>query len=132
MPIKVLLVDDDPNILLLVQVKLIKSGFEVLTARDGEEGLQKASRDKPDLVLLDGMLPKLDGFTAARRIKAEISPAPIVIMLTAKGQQADVMRGIREGADDYIVKPFAPRDLVARINAALMKAGKFINLPTTH
>jgi DNA-binding response OmpR family regulator len=70
------------------------------------------------------MMPKMDGYTAAAKIKAEVSPAPIVIMLTAKGAEADVVEGLTGGADDYIVKPFAPRELIARVNVALIKAGK--------
>jgi DNA-binding response OmpR family regulator len=86
--------------------------------------LQTAIAEKPDVVLLDGMMPKMDGFTAAPRIKAEVDPPPIILMLTAKGQEADVIRGLSSGADDYIIKPFAPRELIARINVALIKAGK--------
>ena len=124
MAIKVLAVDDEQDILRLVEIKLKKAGFEVVTAQDGEEGLRKAQSEKPDVVLLDVMMPKMDGYTAARRIKDGIKPAPIVLMLTARGQEADMLRGIKEGADDYIVKPFAPRELIARINVALVKAGK--------
>jgi two-component system alkaline phosphatase synthesis response regulator PhoP len=124
MSIRVLAVDDEPSILQLVEIKLKKAGFEVLTARDGEEGLNKALAENPDVVLLDVMMPKMDGYTAASRIKAEMRPAPLVIMLTAKGQEADVVKGLSGGADDYIIKPFAPRELIARINVALIKAGK--------
>lgn len=124
MTIKILAVDDEPDILRLVEIKLKKAGFEVTTAHDGEEGYQKALAEKPDIVLLDVMMPKMDGYTAAKKIKTEINPAPIVLMLTAKGQEADVMKGIQQGADDYIVKPFSPRELIARINVALIKAGK--------
>ena len=124
MPIKILAVDDEPDVLRLVEIKLKKAGFEISTARDGEEALRKALEVKPDVVLLDVMMPKMDGYTAAQRIKAESDSAPIIIMLTAKGQEADVVRGLRGGADDYIIKPFAPRELIARINVALIKAGK--------
>jgi DNA-binding response OmpR family regulator len=124
MAIKVLAVDDEKDILRLVEIKLKKAGFEVVTAQDGEEGMRMALTEKPDVILLDVMMPKMDGYTAARRIKDEVKPAPIVLMLTARGQEADVLRGIKEGADDYVVKPFAPRELIARINVALIKAGK--------
>ena len=124
MAIKVLAVDDEKDILRLVEIKLKKAGFEVVTAQDGEEGMRMALTEKPDVVLLDVMMPKMDGYTAARRIKGEVKPAPIVLMLTARGQEADMLRGIKEGADDYVVKPFAPRELIARINVALIKAGK--------
>ena len=76
------------------------------------------------MVLLDVMMPRMDGFTAAGKIKEQVRPAPIILMLTAKGQESDVVRGLSGGADDYIVKPFAPRELIARINVALIKAGK--------
>ncbi|OGO40591.1 MAG: hypothetical protein A2Z04_02720 [Chloroflexi bacterium RBG_16_57_9] len=124
MAIKILAVDDEPDVLRLVEIKLKKAGFEVLTARDGEEGARKALAEKPDVVLLDVMMPKMDGYSAARKIKAEANPVPIVIMLTAKGQETDVVEGLTGGADDYIIKPFAPRELIARINVALIKAGK--------
>ena len=124
MPTRVLAVDDEPDVLRLVEIKLKKAGFEVLTARDGEEGLQKAIAEHPDVVLMDVMMPKMDGFTAAGKIKEQVQPAPLILMLTAKGQESDVVRGLSGGADDYIVKPFAPRELIARINVALIKAGK--------
>jgi two-component system alkaline phosphatase synthesis response regulator PhoP len=119
-----LAVDDEPDVLRLVEIKLKKAGFEVLTARDGEEGLSKALSERPEIVLLDVMMPKMDGFTAAAKIKEQMQPAPLILMLTAKGQESDVVRGLAGGADDYIVKPFAPRELIARINVALIKAGK--------
>lgn len=124
MSIRVLAVDDEPDVLRLVQVKLQKAGFEVFTARDGEEGLATAVAQHPDVVLLDVMMPRMDGFTAAGKIKEQLQPAPLILMLTAKGQEADVIRGLSGGADDYIIKPFAPRELIARINVALIKAGK--------
>ncbi len=124
MTIRVLAVDDEANVLRLVQIKLSKAGFDVITARDGEEGLQKAIDEKPDVVILDVMMPKLDGYSVLQRIKTEIEDPPIVIMLTAKGQEADVLEGISTGAEDYVVKPFAPRELIARVNVALIKAGK--------
>ena len=131
MPLKVLAVDDEPNVLRLVEIKLSKAGFKVLTARDGEEGLSKALSEKPDIVLLDVMMPKMDGYSVLAEIKAQLDPAPIVLMLTAKGQETDVVRGLTTGADDYIVKPFAPRELVARVNVALIKAGKSPSIEAT-
>jgi DNA-binding response OmpR family regulator len=124
MTIQVLAVDDEPDVLRLVEIKLKKAGFDVRTARDGQEGLERALEAPPDVVLLDVMMPRMDGYTACGRIKAEVRPAPIVIMLTAKGQDTDVVTGLGGGADDYIIKPFAPRELIARINVALIKAGK--------
>jgi DNA-binding response OmpR family regulator len=124
MTIKILAVDDEQDILRLIQIKLRKEGFEVVTASDGEEGFAVASSEKPDLVLLDVMMPKVDGYTVAARIKKEIVPPPVVIMLTARGQDSDIAQAFTQGADDYIVKPFSPRELLTRINIALVKAGK--------
>jgi DNA-binding response OmpR family regulator len=124
MAVRVLAVDDEPDVLRLVEIKLKKAGFDVLTARDGQEGLDTALAEHPDVVLLDVMMPRMDGYTACGRIKAEAEPTPIVIMLTAKGQDTDVITGLAGGADDYVIKPFAPRELIARINVALIKAGK--------
>src|SRR5436190_427090 len=112
MSIRVLAVDDEPDVLRLIQIKLQKAGFEVLSARDGEEGLATALAERPDVVLMDVMMPRMDGFTAAAKIKEQMQPAPLILMLTAKGQEADVIRGLSGGADDYIVKPFAPRELI--------------------
>ena len=128
MAIKVLAVDDEPNVLRLIEIKLSKAGFNVLTASDGEAGLNKAFSEKPDIVLLDVMMPKLDGYSVLEAIKTRMDPAPIVLMLTAKGQESDVVRGLTTGADDYIIKPFAPRELVSRVNVALIKAGKSPNM----
>ncbi len=124
MSIKVLAVDDEDDVRRLIQVKLKKAGFEVVTASNGEEGVAKAKSEHPDVVIMDWMMPKMDGPTATAKIKAECRPAPIVLMLTAKGTQTDVIQGLGGGADDYIVKPFAPRELIARVNVALVKAGK--------
>jgi DNA-binding response OmpR family regulator len=125
MAIKVLAVDDEPDVLGLVETKLQKAGFQVSIASNGQEAVDKALREKPDLILLDVMLPKLDGLSACTRIKQEMGEdAPIIILLTARGQEADVVEGLSCGADDYMVKPFAPRELVARVNVALIKAGK--------
>ena len=124
MSIKILAVDDEDDVRRLIQIKLRKEGFDVLTAANGLEGFEKARDEHPDVVLLDVMMPKMDGYTAAAKIKAEVSPAPIIIMLTAKGSEADIVEGLTGGADDYIVKPFAPRELIARVNVALIKAGK--------
>ncbi|HZO27921.1 MAG TPA: response regulator [Chloroflexota bacterium] len=130
MSVKILAVDDEDDVRRLIQIKLKKEGFEVLTAVNGLEGFEKARDEHPDVVLLDVMMPKMDGYTAAAKIKAEVSPAPIVIMLTARGAEADVVEGLTGGADDYIVKPFAPRELIARVNVALIKAGKQARIAT--
>ena len=130
MSIKILAVDDEDDVRRLIQIKLRKEGFEVLTAANGLEGFEIARDEHPDVVLLDVMMPKMDGYTAAAKIKAEVSPAPVVIMLTARGAEADVVEGLTGGADDYIVKPFAPRELIARVNVALIKAGKQARITT--
>jgi len=124
MSYKILAVDDEDDVRRLIEIKLKKAGFEVLTATNGQEGLQMAKKEHPNLVIMDVMMPVMDGFTAASKIKTEMEDPPIVIMLTAKGQEDDVMQGLADGADDYIIKPFAPRELVARVNFALLKAGK--------
>jgi two-component system alkaline phosphatase synthesis response regulator PhoP len=124
MRIKVLAVDDEDHVRRLIQTKLQKAGFEVITAINGEEGVEKCKAEQPDVVIMDWMMPKMDGPTATAIIKAECHPAPIVLMLTAKGSESDVVQGLVGGADDYIIKPFAPRELIARVNVALVKAGK--------
>jgi DNA-binding response OmpR family regulator len=122
---KILAVDDEPDVLGLVKTKLEKAGFEVLLATNGVEAVEKAASEKPDLVIMDVMMPKLDGLSACTKIKKDMgAAAPIIILLTARGQESDVVEGLSCGADDYMVKPFAPRELVARVNVALMKAGK--------
>jgi len=124
MTIKVLAVDDEPNILRLIEVKLEMSGFEVVTARDGEEGVRIALAEKPDVVLLDLAMPKIGGYAAAQRIKAEVTPKPIILMLTGQAPEAETASASTGNADGYIAKPFSPRELVARINAALIEAGR--------
>ena len=129
MTIKILTVDVEPDVRRLIEIKLKKAGFEVITAVDGEEGVEKAKAENPDLVLMDVMMPKMDGYTAVEKIKTEMDPAPLVMMLTAKGTEDDVMQGLVGGADDYITKPFAPRELIARVKVALIKAGRKADLP---
>ncbi len=125
MVIKVLAVDDEPDVLSLVETKLQKAGFEVSTATNGQEAVDRALQEKPDVIIMDIMMPKLDGLSACTQIKKELGEnSPIIILLTARGQESDVVEGLGSGADDYIVKPFAPRELVARVNVALIKAGK--------
>ena len=124
MAYKVLAVDDEPDVRRLIQIKLKKAGFDVIAAVDGQDGLEKALEERPDVVLMDWMMPRMDGPTAVRKIKEEMDPAPIILMLTAKGQEEDVMEGFSGGADDYIIKPFAPRELISRVQVALIRAGK--------
>jgi two-component system alkaline phosphatase synthesis response regulator PhoP len=124
MSIKVLAVDDEDDVRRLIQIKLKKAGFDVVTATNGEEAVAMAKSEQPDVVIMDWMMPKMDGPTAMAVIRAECHPNPLILMLTAKGTERDVIEGLGGGADDYIVKPFAPRELIARINVALVKAGK--------
>jgi len=125
MATRVLVMDDEADIRHLVEVKLKGAGFEVLTARNGKEGVDVALAEKPTLMVVDVMMPEKDGYTVIREVKEALGDdAPIAILLTAKGQDADVARGIASGADDYIIKPFSPRELLARINVALIKQGK--------
>ncbi len=116
----VLVVDDEPRIVEVVQKYLAREGFQVATARDGEAALATFSAHNPDLIVLDLMLPKVDGLEVFRRLRAK-SSVP-VIMLTAKGEETDRIVGLELGADDYITKPFSPRELVARVKAVLRRA----------
>ena len=119
---RVLVVEDEADIRRLVSIKLKGAGYDVSTANDGEEGLAAAVRDKPDLLVSDVMMPKKDGYTMVREVREALGPeAPAVIMLTARGQDTDVATGLDAGADDYIVKPFAPRELVARIQVVMLR-----------
>jgi DNA-binding response OmpR family regulator len=118
---KILIVEDDPSIALGLIDNLQMEGYEAAIARDGEEALKKAREENPDLIILDVMLPKLSGFDVCRRLKAEKNPVPIII-LSALGQESDKVTGLELGADDYITKPFSPRELVMRVKAVLRRA----------
>ena len=125
MAIRALVVDDEADILRLIEIKLKKAGFEVMTARDGQEGLEKALVEKPDIMLVDVMMPRMDGYTVVSEVRQKLgSEAPVIILLTAKGQEADIVKGLTSGADDYIIKPFSPRELIARVNVVMIKSGK--------
>jgi DNA-binding response OmpR family regulator len=116
----VLAADDDEDILGLVAFRLERAGYTVIVARDGEEALELAVKEQPDLAVLDVMMPKLDGFELTRRLRAEETTSRMpIILLTAKSQDADVQRGFEAGADDYIRKPFSPDELRARVQAIL-------------
>ncbi len=117
---RLLIVDDDVKLVEALELYLGKAGYEVIAAKDGLEGLQKMYVHRPDLIILDIMMPKMDGWEACRRIR-ELSDVPI-IMLTARGQEADKVRGLRLGADDYVAKPFSLRELEARVEAVLRRA----------
>ncbi len=121
----VLIVDDDEDIRMFLDVTLKLAGFDVQQARDGEEGLQRAIEDRPALVLMDVMMPKMDGITAVRRLRLDgrTSHLPIII-LTAKAHADDKIAGLAAGADDYITKPFDPDELVARVQSTLRRANE--------
>ena len=117
----VLIVDDEPNILELVRLYLTNDGHKVLSAVDGHEALRLARTEKPDLMVLDLMLPKLDGFEVCRRLRQDGQDLPI-IMLTARDDDIDKIVGLELGADDYVTKPLNPRELAARVRAVLRRA----------
>ncbi len=118
----VLVVEDDADILELVCYNLNKEGYQVTRAMTGEEALQRVEEDPPNLLLLDLMLPEIDGLEVCRRLKRDPDTAIIpVIMLTAKGEESDIVSGLELGADDYITKPFSPRVLMARVHAVLRR-----------
>ena len=116
---KILIIEDEKTISDIIQFNLTKEGFEVETAYDGKDGLEKALNGKPDLILLDLMLPLMDGFQVCKRVR-EVSNVPI-LMLTAKEEEVDKVLGLELGADDYITKPFGMRELIARIKANIRR-----------
>ena len=118
---KILVADDDLNICELLRLYLEKEGFEVVMAHDGEEAVARFESEKPSLILLDIIMPKLDGWQVCRQIRQK-SDCPI-IMLTAKGETFDKVLGLELGADDYVVKPFDTKEIVARIKAVLRRSG---------
>ena len=117
---RVLIVDDEPKIVALARDYLERAGFAVATAYDGKTALASARGDRPDLVVLDLGLPELDGLDVARTLRAE-SPVPIV-MLTGRTEESDKLVGLEIGADDYVTKPFSPKELVARVRAVLRRS----------
>jgi len=120
---QLLIIEDDIDIRDLITFKLAQVGFEVRAESDGEAGLAAASLTRPDLVLLDLMMPKLSGLDVCRRLRATPATAQTpILMLTAKAQEADVELGFATGATDYIVKPFSPRELVSRVQSILLRA----------
>lgn len=116
----VLLVDDEPSILQLAHMYLERDGFRIQEAKDGEAALEAIARLQPALVVLDVMLPKLDGFEVCRRVRAE-DKSVAILMLTARDEDIDKILGLELGADDYLTKPFNPRELVARVKAILRR-----------
>src|SRR5574337_631162 len=122
MAARVLVVEDEPDIRDLLSLHLAREGFEVRTAGTGPQGLREVRSKPPDLVILDLMLPELDGLEVCRRLRHDPDTASIpVVMLTAKGDEADRVVGLELGADDYVTKPFSPKELVARVKAILRR-----------
>lgn len=117
---KILVVDDEKPIVDLINFNLKKEGYEVIEAYDGEEAYNKAINEKPDVILLDVMLPKMDGFTVCRKLREKISTP--IIMITAKEEEVDKVLGLELGADDYMTKPFGIRELMARVKANLRRS----------
>ena len=124
MSARVLIVDDEHNIVDILKVNLEREGYTTLTAYDGEQAIEIGLAQKPDLILLDCMLPKVDGFDVCRKLR-QSSTAPI-LMLTAKSEEIDKVLGLELGADDYITKPFGLRELFARIEAVLRRSGSLV------
>ncbi len=116
----VLIVDDEPTIVEVVQLYLQREGFEVATAADGQSALESVARRRPDLMVLDLMLPRVDGLEIIRQVRS--NGALPIIMLTARGEETDRVVGLELGADDYVTKPFSPRELVARVKAVLRRS----------
>ncbi len=120
-----LVVEDDEDILELVAYNLVKAGYRVTRAATGREALARVAEEPPDLVVLDLMLPETDGTEVCRRLKGDVNTSAIpVVMLTAKGEESDIVAGLELGADDYITKPFSPKVLLARIRAVLRRKEK--------
>jgi DNA-binding response OmpR family regulator len=117
----VLVVDDEPTIVEVVGRYMERAGYETHSAFDGPEALRQASLHRPDLVVLDVMLPGIDGIEVMRRLQEDSGERTAVILLTARGEESDRLVGLRHGADDYVVKPFSPAELVARVDAVLRR-----------
>ena len=122
---RVLAIDDDPDTLRLIEIKLRRAGFEVRTALVGDHGLAIALTHHPDVLIAEVMLPERDGRSIVAEVKQRLgAAAPIAILMSQNGQAADVVAALAAGADDYIAKPFSPRELLARITVALARAGR--------
>ena len=117
---RVLIVDDEPNIAISVDFLMRREGFEVLVAHDGEEGLARIRADRPDIIVLDVMMPTLDGFEVCKAVRSDPTLTGVrILMLTAKGRAAEITKGLALGADAYIPKPFSTRELVAKVKELL-------------
>ncbi|MFO7973086.1 MAG: response regulator transcription factor [Candidatus Hydrogenedentota bacterium] len=119
---KILVVEDDEDILELLRYNLAKEGYDLVTAETGEEGLKQALASPPDLICLDLLLPSMDGLEVCKRLKQDLRTETVpIVMVTAKGEEADIVTGLELGADDYITKPFSPRVLIARVRSVLRR-----------
>jgi two-component system alkaline phosphatase synthesis response regulator PhoP len=124
MPNTIAIVEDEPNIVELVKYNLDREGYRTISANDGRKGLELVRQELPDLVILDLMLPEMDGMTVCKLLRADSATKLIpIIILTAKSEEADRVLGLEMGADDYVTKPFSPRELVARVRAVLRRSG---------
>ena len=119
---KILVIEDEPDLLEVIQYNLDREGHKVIACRNGEQGLSRIRTDNPDLVILDLMLPGMDGVEVCRQVKSDpVTRAIPIIMVTAKSEESDIVLGLGIGADDYITKPFSPRELVARVKVVLRR-----------
>ena len=123
---KVLVVDDEQSIVTLLKYNIEQAGYQVIVAYDGVQALEKVNEEKPDLVVLDVMLPEKDGIEVCKTIRSDKNQVPI-LMLTAKDDEFDRVLGLELGADDYMTKPFSPREVVARVKAILRRVGQVEN-----
>ena len=120
---KILIADDEPNILISLEFLMKREGYEVTVARDGQEALDAVARERPDLVLLDVMMPKKTGFDVCQALRADEANRDVrIVMLTAKGRDTDVAKGTALGADAYMTKPFSTKELVAKVRELLQAA----------
>jgi DNA-binding response OmpR family regulator len=123
MPARVLIVDDEPNIVVSLQFLMRKGGFETSVARDGEEALLEVERFRPDLVLLDVMMPRKDGYEVCQQLRSSGWDDLKIVMLTAKGRESEITKGLALGADAYVTKPFSTSDLVDTVTRLLGRSG---------
>ena len=129
---KILIVEDEKDILQLVKLYLEKEGFRTVSAMNGMEGLRQVKAEQPDLIILDLMLPEMDGLEVCKRIRLNQDTALLpILMLTAKAEESDTVIGLELGADDYVTKPFSPKALVARVKALLRRLERTANSPQT-
>ncbi|MEM8996334.1 MAG: response regulator, partial [Acidobacteriota bacterium] len=119
---KIVVIEDEPDILEVIEYNLIREGFGVVSATNGDDGLKAIVREAPDLVLLDLLLPGIDGIELCRKLKMDpVTQRVPIIMVSAKGEESDIVLGLGVGADDYVTKPFRPKELIARVKAVLRR-----------